>query len=248
MKRHSIRTPHITQANATQWLIPALSSLVVALLVVALVAYFYPGEPEPGPCTTTTPEVRNTDQDHIDALQKQIARLEKERDKYRLQSAQYERASQIDQKAVSTVQADLKKLQEERAELRRQVEFLKSLVSGDITSLQLIDFKIEKTDEKHTYSYTLKVSKRAKGQDKVQGSLVFHVVGKKAGKTTKLREKDLRLTGTRRTMNFQNFQNYKGTFTLPDGFTAKTFRIAVKPKGDKFKSFEKDFPWSLITQ
>lgn len=241
MKRKSVRSPHIIQSSSNQWIIPVLSVLVAVLSILAAIYLSGGAVDHCEQCKETL-----ADNQFIQGLQDKVTLLEKERDEYRLKAAQYERASQIDQNVVSTVQTDLKSLQAERAELRQQVEFLKSLVSGDITSLQLIDFRVEKAAQKDTYGYNLKISKRAKGQDKVQGRLIFSIKGKLDGKTKILAAKDLDLTGSNLGMGFQNFQNYKGSFKLPDKFKPEIFNIKVVPKGDKFKSFEKDFPWSLV--
>lgn len=244
MKRHSIRTPRIGHPGLSPWLTPVLLLILIVISVITLVAYFYPDNT--GSCGQYGLPVAGTGQ--VGTLEEQIAELGKERDAYRLQAAQHQRASQIDKEVVSTVQLDLKNLQEERAELRQQVEFLKSLVSGDITAIQLLDFQIEKADTRQAYRYKLKVSKRAKEQDKVQGKLAFSILGKQAGKTKRLQAADMQLDANTMTMSFQNFQNYRGTFKLPDNFEPKTFKVKVSPEGDKFKGFERDFPWSLVTQ
>lgn len=241
MKRKSVQSPLILQSSTNRWIVPTVSILIAILSIVAALYLRSSATDLCNQCTGTA-----NGKHRIQGMEERIVQLEKERDEYRLKAAQYERASQIDQNVVATVQTDLKALQAERAELRQQVEFLKSLVSGDITSLQLIDFKIQKAAQKNTYGYTLKISKRAKGQDKVQGRLVFNVLGKQGGKAKTLVEDDLKLSGSSMGMGFQNFQNYKGSFKLPDGFQPESFKVKVEPSGDKFKKFEKSFPWDLV--
>lgn len=240
MKNKSVRSPRIVQSDINNWLQPA--AIAVALVVViGLAAYIFPGSSEP--CENA--EIIDS-AEQIEALEEKIAALEKERDEYRLKSAQFERASQIDQEVVSTVQTDLKGLQEERAKLRQQVEFLKSLVSGDITGLQLTDLNVEKSGNENVYKYAFTLSKRAKGKEKAQGSLAISMLGKQGDKSKKLSMKELSVTPGKLIMNFQNFQKYKGTLKLPKGFKPTRLEINVKPKGNTFKSFKKDFGWQLI--
>ena len=63
-------------------------------------------------------------------LRERITELEQERDVLRQEAARYERSGQIDRAAVVDVQTEVKTLQDERAALKREVAFLKSL-TGD---------------------------------------------------------------------------------------------------------------------
>ncbi len=240
MKHHSVRTPRIVQENPGRWFVPAAIVLLMLLAAAGLAYFFFDRADWCGETTSQT-----VDMAQIRALEERIDRLEKERDEYREQAAQFERASQIDRQAVSTVQVDLKTLQEERSALRRQVEFLQSLVSGDVTSLQLVGFKIQASSEQNAYEYALTVSKRAKERERVQGGLLFAIIGDQAGKTRELGMADLGFEVESLKMNFQNFQNFKGVFTLPSDFEPETVKVKVEPTGDKFKSFARGFPWNL---
>ena len=72
--------------------------------------------------------------DRQQRLRAKIRALEKERVQLLLTAANHQRASQIDRDAARRVQQDIKSLQDERAELKRQVAFLKGLKLMQIDS------------------------------------------------------------------------------------------------------------------
>jgi hypothetical protein len=179
----------------------------------------------------------------IAGLQDHIALLEKERDELRLRAAQYERSSQVDKSAVKLAQNDLKKLQEQRASLHQEVEFLKSLVSGDVTVLQLTDFKLRKLAKDRSYHYSLTVSKRAKGHERVQGKLALKVIGKLKGKPAELTMAKLGIDPQDLVMGFNFFQQFKGDLILPTSFKPEKIWLKVQPTGKTFETFERTFAW-----
>ncbi len=65
-----------------------------------------------------------------DELQQRIDELEEERDALRASAARFERAGQIDRAAADGVQSEVKALQDERAELKREVALLKPWFPG----------------------------------------------------------------------------------------------------------------------
>ena len=181
----------------------------------------------------------------VELLEERIAALQVELDQARAAAAKFERASQIDQSAVATVQAELKALQDERSALRQEVEFLKSLVSGDITALQLSDLTLGKTEDGAGYAFAFTLSKRAKDRDRVQGVLELAVLGQLKGESATLDSKALGIDSKDLKMGFNHFQEFQGQLQLPVGFIPKELQVEVKPKGKKFKPFEQSFEWRV---
>jgi hypothetical protein len=178
-------------------------------------------------------------------LEERIAALQAERDQLRAAAARFERSSQIDQSAVSSVQAQLKALQDERSALRQEVEFLKSLVSGDITALQLSELSLHKDDAGAGYRFAFTVSKRAKDDDRVQGAVDVHLSGQLKGEVRTLDSKALGIDAKDLRMGFNHFQKFEGPMQLPVGFIPKELLVEVKPNGKKFKPFEQTFEWRV---
>lgn len=178
-------------------------------------------------------------------LQSQIAGLQQERDELQARAARFERSAQIDRTAVQQAQQDLEALQEERAQLRQETEFLKSLVSGDVSILQLSDVELTGGGQAGDYVFSLTVSKRARDNERVRGKLVVSVIGESDDEETELKQEKLGIDSAKLVLGFMNFQDIEGQISLPEGFVPTGLKVAVEPKGDTFKSFEQTFPWAV---
>lgn len=180
----------------------------------------------------------------VELLEERISALQKERDQLRLDAAKFERAAQIDESAVSTVQAELEGLEENNAALQQQVDFLKSLLSGDISMLQLNDLELSKQEGGNSYRYAFTLSKRTKDKQKVRGQVKLSVAGQLKGKAKELGGGELGI-GKGLKMGFSHFQKFEGELKLPVGFIPRELRVKVKPGGKKIKSFEQSFEWRV---
>ena len=109
-------------------------------------------------------------------LRERIAELEEERDVLRAAAARFERAAQIDRAAAERVQSEVKMLQDERAELKSQLAFLKSLVPGGGKKLVLDDYSLTEIGER-AYHFEVTISKRSDDADTVSGNVTVSVNG-----------------------------------------------------------------------
>lgn len=179
------------------------------------------------------------------SLRARIAELEAERDVLRDAAARFERAGQIDRAAADGVQTEVKALQDERAELKREVAFLKTLVSGGDKKLVLNDHSLSEVAER-TYRFEVTLSKRIEDQSTVSGQVLITVRGQLDGAETAL---DLeRLSDGKRSnigIRFKSFQKLKTDLQLPDGFEPVSIEVAVRPEGGDFKSLDKVYDWKL---
>jgi len=229
-----IDTPRIIQPGRR----PSRWWWLFALVVIGALAWkmFEFGQEKAG----RDAKARDTE---ITLLKERIETLEQERDVLRAASARHERASQIDQAAVSTVRAELTALQEERSALRQQLEFYKSLVSGSVNLLQITELSLSKGGKGSRFRYAFTVSKRAKGKQRVTGNVLLSVVGQLKGESTELDATALGLEKKAQRMGFRHFQKFEGELKLPAGFIPKKLRVQVKPKGKDFEQFERTFGW-----
>ena len=177
-----------------------------------------------------------------DPLQR-IAELEQERDALRASAARLERAGQIDRAAADSVQAEIRALQEERAELKREVAFLRRLVSGGDSKLVLDGHSLTVLD-KMAYRFEVTLSKQTEDEDTINGYAVISVTGQLNGveKTLDMQT----LTNGRRSnigIRFKNFQRLTTDISLPEGFEPAKIGVAVKPDGKGFRSFQQSFDW-----
>jgi hypothetical protein len=181
-----------------------------------------------------------------DQLRARIAELEKANMALTARAARFERASQIDRAAAVKVQDEVRSLQEERATLRREVAFLKTLVSGEASEELALDEPSLTTTDDGDYFFEVTLSKASEEESTVSGRVMINVLGETAngGKTLSMEE----FTEGRRTnigIKFRNFQRLKTEIALPEGFEPSTIEIAVQPNGNVFKPFRHTYPWKI---
>jgi hypothetical protein len=136
-------------------------------------------------------------------------------------------------------------LQDERAELKRRVAFLKSLVSGGGEKLVLDDQSLIEVGER-AYRFAVTLSKRSEDDKTVNGQVTISVTGRLDGEERTL-DMDT-LTKGRRShfgIRFKNFQKLETEVELPSGFEPASIEIAVKPEDKAFKSFEQAYDWKV---
>jgi hypothetical protein len=179
------------------------------------------------------------------ALQQRIEELEEERDALRASAAKFERAGQIDRAAADGVQSEVRALQDERAELKREVALLQTLVSGGDKKLVLGDFSLTRLDELN-YRFEVTLSKRTDDQATVSGLVSVELAGELNGEPSILAMSQL-TEGKRSSIGirFKSFQKLKLDLRLPEGFDPNSMKLLVKPDGDKFKSFEQAYDWKV---
>lgn len=180
-----------------------------------------------------------------DRLRQRIDQLEEERDALRAAAARFERRGQVDRAAADRVQSEVRALQDERAELRREVAFLKSLVTPEGERLIVDGYSLTALNER-AYRFSVTVSKPTDDAATVRGQVTIRVKGRAEGKPQTL---DMEaLTQGKRTkfgIKFKNFQKLQTDIELPDGFEPASIEVAVKPSGKVFKSFEHAFAWKV---
>jgi hypothetical protein len=180
-----------------------------------------------------------------DRLRQRVEELEAERDQLRASAARFERAGQIDRAAADGVQAEVKALQDERAELKREVAFLKTLVSGGGDSNLALDQQTLVGIGEDSYRFEVTLSKRTTDAGTVSGKVLLRVKGKEGDV---LRTLDMEtLTEGRRSqigIRFKNFQKLKTDIKLPKGFQPAEILVSVQPDGKTFKSFEQTYDWN----
>lgn len=178
-------------------------------------------------------------------LEQRILELEEERDALRASAAKFERAGQIDRAAADGVQSEVRVLQEERAELKRELALLKSLVSGGEHQLVLGDFGLTRLDDL-SYRFEVTLSKRTGDQEIVSGEVRIGVSGKADGEEAFVGMPEL--TDGKRSnigIRFKSFQKLKTDLHLPEEFEPVSVLVTVKPEGKKFQSFEQAYDWKV---
>ena len=179
-------------------------------------------------------------------LRDRVAELEQERDTLRAAAARFERSGQIDRAAAEGVKSEVKALQDERAELKREVAFLKTLVSGsEGKELLFEDFRLTKGGER-SYLFEVTLAKGAEDEATVIGRVILRVKGRSEGRPKTLGMEAL-TDGARSNIGirFKNFQKLKTELKLPESFEPAVIEVGVTTDGKAFKSFEQAFDWKV---
>lgn len=178
-------------------------------------------------------------------LDARVDRLRSERDTLRLQAARFERGGQIDRSAVDAAGSEILALQNERADLQREVAFLRSLVSEGESELQVTDVRLRRVEAEHHYRYAFTLSLRGATGKPVKGDVLLRLVGQLDGKPETL---DLAQLSADKTaslkMGFRYFQKVDGELILPAGFTPSTLEIELKPATGKHKDAVMTHEWN----
>lgn len=179
-------------------------------------------------------------------LMEKITQLEEEREQLRIEAAKNQSSASIDKSSVAFVQTEITKLQSEKAALQKRVDFLESLVSKRDPHFKVVDFTLRQRDGVNTYRYGFTVSKMAKGNRTIKGSVYVTVHGQQDGEKKKLALSKLTSGKVKsHRLGFKHFQAIEGDLTLPAGFIPKSFVIEVNPSVNSYKKMNKTFDWDL---
>lgn len=184
--------------------------------------------------------------DRVHQLQAQLRTLQRERENLLLTSANHERASQIDRDATRRVQQDIKSLQDERAELRREVAVLKELIANNDGPIQVRDFRLRAGDTARQFQYAFTVSNAHRDLGELNGQIRIAVRGEAGGVARYFRLSDL--TGgelSAHRMRFKHFQDVQGTLMLPKNFAPRAIIVEIVPQEKAIKNTQRTFDWRL---
>lgn len=179
-------------------------------------------------------------------LQARIEQLESSVAQLRLEAASGARASQIDRDAVRQAQGTLADLQADRSRLRKEVSFLRGLLSSGRGPLHLRNFGLSKTDDGR-YRYHVTVAQALRNIGITEGQLRLLVSGKNAaGQRRKLDLTELAEAAKRDVpLRFIHYQDVDGVIGLPQGFRPESVTIEIRPKTKGLKRVTEVFQWKL---
>lgn len=175
-----------------------------------------------------------------DAIAEQLAEAKRE-------CAVLERTRQIDIEANRTAQDELRKAQDERLALVKEVSFFRRLIQeGGGGILRVQELNLVEADEPGEFIYSFTVSQLIQDFGESEGSIVLKVAGKRDVKQTTIPLS--KLPGSEPTthkMNFRHFQNFEGRIVLPDEFEPDNLVIEIKPSSKKLLPLTETFAWNV---
>jgi hypothetical protein len=171
----------------------------------------------------------------VEELEDRLSLSEQARKQLMEKIARQERDEQVSNASDISTKKLIKKLETENQTLSKEIEFLKTLVSGDVRKLAVTKAEFIETDSgKITYAITL--SKLAEDSIRVEGYLTIDAEVEKEGERLIIPASELKIKNLK--MGFREFQNFKGSFELANDVTAKSYIIRVNPRGRAYKSFD----------
>lgn len=209
---------------------------VLAAVGAAFAAGLFLGREEAKAVIASTREIET----ERDALNRQIAELKQE-------AIVLQRTRQIDAEANKTAQDDLRKAQDERLVLEKEVSFLRRLIKeGGGGILRVQEFKLTAAEKPGEFVYSFTVTQLIQDYGDSEGAIAIKVAGKQEGKETTLPLS--KLSGSEpktHKMTFRHFQNFGGVIVLPDDLEPENIVIEIKPSTKKLLPLTETFAWSV---
>lgn len=184
---------------------------------------------------------RQAYEDHIDALNEEIATLKQ-------QVARLQTDSAVDREAYKEVEADLVVLQAEIQEQADAIAFYRGIVSptDGAAGLRVQSLKLTRTSSERAYNVRLVLVQALQHDRKVTGDVSLIVEGTQDGNEASYSYADLSAGQSESAWeySFRYFQNFDREIILPDGFVPQQVKIAVNSKTRAIASIEESFSWA----
>ncbi|MBI3773730.1 MAG: hypothetical protein HY272_13665 [Gammaproteobacteria bacterium] len=177
-------------------------------------------------------------------LHGKLREIESERDQLRIQLAALQQGQVIDQQSYGTVRGDLKQLQEEILELRKEVEFYRGIASPTERQggIAIQSFKVQPAGEGGLYRFELVITQVLNNGNNVAGNLRLALEGTVNGQSRSIDFSEISLDrSVKSSFRFRYFDKISGDIRLPPGFIARNVHVEVAANGRK--SVEKNFAW-----
>ncbi|MCB1760954.1 MAG: hypothetical protein KDI68_14380 [Gammaproteobacteria bacterium] len=232
-------TPRIVQSQRSHQLLWWL--LVPAVLLGMLAAGYYARFQQEASGHQTLQSV-------IDAQQKEIEGLNRERAESTEKIAHLERSAQIDREALEQVKLEMKGFQEERSELDEELSVLRGMLSGKGAreGLQIQRLLIKQGSRAGEFRYKFTVTQVMQNGEMASGWAFFAVDGLMDGKPTWLPLRDITAESAERIrVRFKHFQDVEGVIKLPPNFKPLKVIVEVKPSNSDLPEVKQRFDWEI---
>ena len=215
-------TPYVTHKAARIWLWWLL------ILITGGTGFYFGAE--------FSSEIDQLKLKQISALEERLALEEEAKRKIQDELASYLRDRQVAEVSEKITKDDVKRLELENQNLQSEIEFLKTLVSGDVKKLS-INSENFGIDDSGRVDFSFVIKKLADNNIRVEGVVTIELLADQGEKNDqKLYAVELGLEKLK--MGFRQFQRFEGSFDLPENTLVKEFVIRVDPRGRTFGSFE----------
>jgi hypothetical protein len=206
---------------------------------------------------TTISDFREAESDR-DRLSEENQRLARELHTAREQLQKYKdevvyakRSQEIDSQACAQVKASLADLQSEAAGLREQLTFYRGIVAPNEgnAGVRVYDFKVTHQPASSQYRFDLVLIQSVHHDKRVGGHIDIAIQGVRGGQRQTINMSDIADDDARNLVfSFKYFQEFGGTFHLPEGFRPIRVAVHVVPDGGAPTKIEDEYDWAKIQQ
>ncbi|MCH7672475.1 MAG: hypothetical protein IIB72_09975 [Proteobacteria bacterium] len=194
---------------------------------------------------------QGTVQDERDKLKTEVSALRGQNSDLSRQVAILDRSSVMDQRATAEVQATIRNLREQLAQLQQDVVFYRQVVSNATADTGLIvgQMEIYGTSNPDRFRYKLVMRQQdADGDSYLRGHVNVNFVGRLGDKQVILALRDISDEQDQLDirLRFKYFQNIEGELALPAGFVPERIQIAAVATEPVGKSIDQYFSWVVM--
>ncbi len=222
-----------------------LIRLVLLVLVTVLggIAYWYGG--------SDADQTLDAVQAKNDLLVRQAEALQEENVELKQRLTILESSGKMDKDAVNNVRLMVRKLEEEKEQLHKELSFFRNILAPEdsSTGVRIADFSLQQGEVPDSFRMRLVVSQVARSNPFLKGTLSLTVIGQKDGKKQTLTLKQLAGDSEVSTrLGFRYFQALPADrdyldFTLPKGFEPSDIKVVVQITSGIKQSFEQVYQW-----
>lgn len=226
---------HQASHKSNFWLLIALAILAIMLAGAAYAIYWF----------STNAEATVAGSAELSELRQQVAFLQKENEKLKLDFAKADRSVAIDQEAGSLLQETIMQREEELKKLNEELTFYKSIVDPDSKQkgLSLRQFRLEASGSDRQYRYRLVVAQSG-GKKSTSGTVVIRIQGRQGDALKTLSWKEIAIgKKAEPAFRFQYFEKLEGVFQLPEGFAPEHILIKLQPRKSGDEATQQSFSW-----
>jgi len=185
----------------------------------------------------------------VEMLQSEIETLRGDLAESQRQTAMLETNSKIEDDTTGQLKKTLAQAQNEALELKKELAFYKSIVAPEQGKPSIVIQTIQlKKGLAGDYDYKIMISQQGRNDSFARGTMDVSIEGSNQGAKQVLALNDVS-NDAKKTMKFgmKYFQNFTGKLSLPQGFTAESMRVKLKPRSKTLESVDEVFPWDDLT-
>ncbi len=187
---------------------------------------------------------RSRSAEEISRLGQELAQAETALKEARSEAVRYRRQAEIEVEANRELQEQLVSMQKEKADLKSEVEMLRSLISNGNGSLYIRNLSLRPLDEAHHYRYSFTLVQVLEKVKTTRGKLVMKLSGKLKGKRKRLDRSEFSEDGEKVVkLTFSNYEDVSGKIQLPEDFQPESLLIEFLPRNKELKKLSRRFSW-----